>query len=108
MNRSIFTLENINRLVKPLADKYRVKEIYLFGSYAKGTAKETSDVDLLISMPVDGLKYYELLELLREKLKKKVDLLDVAQLNDNPALVQVILKEGIKIYRTIRQNTLIL
>ena len=31
-------------------------------------------------------------------LKKKVDLLDFAQLNNNPTLVQEILKDGIKIY----------
>ena len=94
----IWTVEQIKDICGMVLPSYSVEFCYLFGSYAKGTAKETSDVDLLISMPVDGLKYYELLELLREKLKKKVDLLDVAQLNDNPALVQVILKECIKIF----------
>lgn len=44
------------------------------------------------------MKFFELIELLREKLKKKVDLLDIAQLNNNPTLVQEILKYGIKIY----------
>ena len=33
-----------------------------------------------------------------EQLKKKVDLLDIAQLDNNSALVQEILKDGIKIY----------
>ena len=49
-------------------------------------------------MPVDEMKFFELAETLREKLKKKVDLLDIAQLNNNPTLVQEILKDGIKIY----------
>ena len=30
-------------------DKYNVNFCYLFGSYSKGTAKPTNDVDLLIS-----------------------------------------------------------
>ena len=60
--------------------------------------KELGDIDLLVTMPVDGMKFYELAETLREKLKKKVDLLDIAQLNNNPTLVQEILKDGIKIY----------
>ena len=34
----------------------------------------------------------------REDLKKKVDLLDAAQLEHNPALTREILKDGIKIY----------
>ena len=36
MNSRIFTLEDITALVKPLAEKYNVKEVYLFGSYARG------------------------------------------------------------------------
>lgn len=29
---------------------------YLFGSYAKGNQTEKNDVDLLVSMQVDGIK----------------------------------------------------
>jgi predicted nucleotidyltransferase len=83
---------------------YPVEYCYLFGSYAKGKETEKSDVDLLVSMPVDGLRFYEMLERLREKLKKKVDLLDAAQLKNNPALVQEILKDGIKIYPRTAAN----
>ena len=92
------TVEQIKEICGNVFQSYQIEYCYLFGSYAKGTAAETSDVDLLISMPVDGLKFYELLELLRENLKKKVDLLDAAQLNHNPALVQEILKDGVKLY----------
>ena len=77
---------------------YDVDYCYLFGSYAKGTATGTSDVDLLISTKTTGLKYYELVEKLREALHKKVDLLDVKQLLKNEALLNEVLKEGIRIY----------
>jgi hypothetical protein len=50
-------------------------------------------------MPVNGLKFYELVEVLRERLRKKVDLLDQSQLENNAALVQEILRDGIRIYR---------
>ena len=92
------TIEQIKAICGEIFQSYAVEYCYLFGSYAKGTETETSDVDLLISMPIDGLKFYELLELLRENLKKKVDLLDVAQLNNNVALVQEILRDGVRIY----------
>ncbi len=92
------TVEQIREICGTVFPLYSVEYCYLFGSYSKGTETETSDVDLLVSMPVDGLKFYELIELLREKLKKKVDLLDVAQLNNNPSLVQEILRDGVKIY----------
>ncbi len=94
-------VEQIKEICGPVFRAYSVEYCYLFGSYSRGTATETSEVDLLISVPVDGLKFYELLELLRENLKKKVYLLDAGQLNNNPVLVQVILKDGVRIYRSL-------
>ena len=48
MSVQVFTIENITALVKPLAQKYQVKEVYLFGSYARGEADENSDLDFLV------------------------------------------------------------
>lgn len=94
----ILTLEYIKAKSKEIFDSYDVKYAYLFGSYAKGKATEKSDVDFLISTETTGLRYYGLIELLREKLCKKVDLLNVEQLKDNLDLLNEILKDGIKIY----------
>lgn len=79
-------------------EEYPVNYCYLFGSYAKGTATERSDVDLLVSTDVTGLKFYGLAERLRESLKKNVDLINVEQLSDNMDLLNEIMKEGIRIY----------
>ena len=92
------TVEQIKEICAEVFRSYPVEYCYLFGSYAKGKETEQSDVDLLVSFPVNGLTFFELLENLREKLRKKVDLLDVAQINNNPALVQEILRDGVKIY----------
>lgn len=97
-NHGVLTLDEIKRICSDIFKNYAVEYCYLFGSYAKGKATEKSDVDLLVSMPVDGMKFFELIELLRERLKKKIDLLDIAQLNNNTILIQEILKDGIKIY----------
>ena len=94
----LLTVEKIKETCAPLFEQYGVKYAYLFGSYAKKRATEQSDVDLLISMPVNGLRFYELVESLREALKKRVDLLDETQLDNNNALVKEILQDGIKIY----------
>ena len=42
MNKEIFTFENITNLVTPIAKKYGVKNIYLFGSYLKYIIKSTA------------------------------------------------------------------
>lgn len=45
----IYTIDEITAAVKPIAEKYGIDKVWLFGSYARGEATEKSDVDLLIS-----------------------------------------------------------
>lgn len=94
----ILTIEQIKNICAAVFEQYSVAYCYLFGSYAKGKATEVSDVDLLISTPVSGMRFYDLVESLREALQKKVDVLNHEQLNNNPELINEILKDGIKIY----------
>lgn len=94
----ILTLEDIRTACESVLKEYDIRYCILFGSYAKGTAGEKSDVDLLVSTDVVGLKFFGIAERLREALSKKVDLLDVRQLNDNPVLLDEILKDGVRIY----------
>lgn len=94
----IIDIEYITEKCRNVFQKYDVNFCYLFGSYAKMKAKPTSDVDLLISTNVKGLKFYGLVEEIREALHKKVDVLEINQLKDNLELTQEILKDGIKIY----------
>lgn len=44
----IYTIEEIRKKIKPIAEKYGIEKVWLFGSYARGEATEDSDVDLLI------------------------------------------------------------
>ena len=94
----ILQREDIVRVCSEVFSDYDIDFCYLFGSYAKGKAVETSDVDLVISGHVTGLKFYGLVEELREALRKKVDLLDVKQLLNNEEFLNEVLKTGIKIY----------
>ena len=94
----ILTVDGIRASCAEILKDYPVSFCYLFGSYAKGKASPESDVDLLISSDVTGLRFYELTEKLREALHKKVDLLDVKQLTGNAELLNEVLKDGIRIY----------
>ena len=94
----VLAREELVKICSEVLSEYDVDFCYLFGSYAKGTAVGTSDVDLLILTKTTGLKYYELIERLRESLHKKVDMLDTKQLLKNEVLLNEVLKEGIRIY----------
>ena len=94
----ILEIEDIVRKCTKVFERYEVRFCYLFGSYAKGKATQTSDVDLLISTNVKGLKFYGIVEEIRTALHKKVDVLDMNQLKENIELTEEIFKDGIKIY----------
>lgn len=76
LNKSIYTIKGIKTIIKPILNKYGITEIYLFGSYARGEAKESSDIDIYcnkgnIKTFIDqGLLEDEL----EKALNKKVDI----------------------------------
>lgn len=43
-----YTIDEIKNIAVPVAQQYGVERVALFGSYAKGEQKETSDIDLII------------------------------------------------------------
>ena len=94
----MLTVEEIKNACYAVFNEYSVRYCILFGSYAKGKATEKSDVDLLVATDVKGLKFFGMAEKLRQALRKNVDLLDLNQLNNNPALLDEVLKDGIRIY----------
>ena len=79
----LLDVDDIKRKCTKVLEQYDVNFCYLFGSYAKGKETPTSDVDLLISANIKGLKFYGLVEELRTVLHKKVDVLDMNQLKEN-------------------------
>ena len=94
----LLSVDMIKEVSKSVLSNYDVEYCYLFGSYAKDSATETSDVDLLISTSVTGMKFYGLVEELRIQLKKKVEVITLSSLEDNPSLMNEILKDGVKVY----------
>ena len=51
----MLTIERIRNLIKPVCDEYPINKVYLFGSYSRGDAKESSDVDLRIEGDIHNL-----------------------------------------------------
>lgn len=95
MNDNVFTLKDIVSLVKPIVRKYGVKEIYLFGSYARGEADKDSDLDFLVFGGEDFklTMIFALAEELREVLKKDVDVFEINEINKDSNFYKTIMKE---------------
>ena len=85
INPSVLTIKQIKDRILPILNKHGIHEVYLFGSYARGEAKNTSDVDIYCESG-DIKTFIDqgfLEEELEEALGKKVDLLFIGtRLND--------------------------
>lgn len=95
MKECIFTINEIIDTVKPIAEKYHVQAIYLFGSYARGEAKEDSDLDFLV-YGGDGFKLTRIFALgedLREAFDKEVDVFEIHEVNIGSDFYNAIMKE---------------
>lgn len=81
----VYEIEEIAERVRPIAERYGVGKIYLFGSYARGEATEESDIDLLVE--AENIKslfglggFYSDLE---DALQKRLDLITTEQVNQS-------------------------
>lgn len=83
--------------------QHHVEAISLFGSAAKNTMHEGSDIDLLVEFSKDinvleyADNYFSLLERLQEILNKKVDLVSSKSLK-NPILKEEIYRTKVDLY----------
>ena len=79
INPSVLTIKQIKERIKPVMKKHGIKEVYLFGSYARGEANRNSDVDIYCdSGDVDSLfKAAAFDRELEDALGKKVDVVTI-------------------------------
>lgn len=79
----MYSISDIQRIVKPIAARYGVERMTLFGSYARGENTPDSDIDLRIDRGhVHGLQMAFLLTDLEDALHTKVDLLSTNALDE--------------------------
>ena len=80
----VYTIEEIKNLVAPIIRKYNIPAMFLFGSYARGKADESSDLDFLVD--TSGATLTSLIKLgalycdLEELFGKHIDLLTVSSI----------------------------
>jgi hypothetical protein len=92
------SIEELKRIVKPIAEEYGVDKVYLFGSMARGDYNKNSDYDFCI----ESGKIRDLFELsgffqdLRDAIGHEIDLVDTEAINDE--FLKTIKKEGVAIY----------
>ena len=75
----VLSIKQIKEMIAPIIEKYGVKEVYLFGSYARGEANRDSDIDIYCEKGNIRSLYdeFDFIEELKTALGKDVDLVTI-------------------------------
>ena len=98
----MLTVEEIKKRIIPVLMENNVRGAVLFGSYAKGTANEDSDVDLLLDCDLEGIDFISLKYDLLETLEiTSVDVFDITHIIPDSIIDKEIKKHGILLHGQI-------
>jgi len=98
VNNKVYSIEEIKEIVVPICKKFFIKQLFLFGSYAKKSADSDSDIDLLLDTEkrLDLETYGELEDELSNTLNKDVDIVFIKYIN--PYMYESIISEAVSLY----------
>ena len=93
-------LQNIKTQLEPLFVKHGIVRVIVFGSYAKGTATENSDIDMVIDSGglLDGMNFFTAQYELSQALPINSDIYEQIEIKEGSGLQSEILKHGVIIY----------
>lgn len=89
---------DIQTMLYPVFADYGIARAVLFGSFAKGTATDKSDIDLLVESGLHGLHFVGFMEAVRQAANRPVDIFDVTHIEKGSRLDQEIQATGVTIY----------
>lgn len=92
--KELLSINEIKEKIAPIAKKYDVPSVYLFGSFAEGKADENSDIDLLIENSGSTIhSFYDELDFkfeCEDQLGREVDVIDQKSINDETRMLPII------------------
>jgi len=96
----MLSVTDIKNTVEPIVKNTKVEKVVLFGSYAKGIASESSDIDLcLISNgAITGLAFFDLKSKFEDSFDVSIDLLPDLDIIPNSPVDKQINESGVIIY----------
>jgi len=96
----ILNISAIQKIVVPIVKKYPVRQVILFGSYARQEAREHSDVDLIVDSDgaLDGISFFTIVGDISKQLPVKSDVFEMQEIEKSSNFYLSVEKEGVIIY----------
>lgn len=100
MTAKIYSINDIKQMLSEILHNTEVEKAILFGSYAKNTPTKISDIDILIDSngKVKGLKFFAIIDMIREKFDKEVDVIEKSEIKRNSKIEKEIRETGVIVY----------
>lgn len=100
MSEKIYTIEEIKEILNKILKDMPVYTVILFGSYAKKSAKPTSDIDFIIDTKeaLMGFKLFSLITKIEQAFNKEVDAFEKSEIIENSKLDEEIKRTGVVVY----------
>lgn len=92
------SLSEIQACLLPVFISYGISRAVVFGSVAKGTATEKSDLDLFVDSRLHGLQFVGFMEAVHQAAKMPVDVFDIAHIEKGSKMEREIRATGVTIY----------
>ena len=100
-------IESVRKYADRVRRDFNVNKVILFGSHAKGTAREDSDIDVAVvfeSIDGDYIDVITRLTRIRRDVEHRIEPVALEELNDQSGFLKEITKSGVIIYS--REKTL--
>lgn len=100
----VYNINEIKNRLHPIFDSAPVYRAVLFGSYAKGSATDQSDVDIVLDSrgELRGLHFYGVLEDVVTALDKKIDMFELSEIRPGSPIMDEINRQGVVLYERQR------
>lgn len=100
MSKEVYSIDEIKKMIYDVLKNTEVEKAILFGSYAKNQSNANSDIDILIDSngKVKGLKFFAIIDMVKEKFNKDVDIIEKSEINKNSKIEKEIKRTGVIIY----------
>lgn len=96
----IYTIDAIQDMLQRMQMDQRVRRLILFGSHAKGTAQERSDIDFFLDSDgrITGFDFFALKASLEDAFQREIDLLPDVDVIPNSRVANEIARDGVMVY----------
>lgn len=100
MNDKIYTIEEIKTILAKMLKSTPVKQVILFGSYAKSKANQISDLDFIIDTngTLLGFDFFALIDEIEKEFNKNIDAFEKLEIIENSKIDKEVKQTGVIVY----------